>query len=437
VTPVARSLAAPARRIPRLIRSGGIPLTDQAAISFSNFTTSVIVARSVDVQGFGVFTLALTLLFAANALQGSLVTGPLAVLIAGRDPEGRRRYITSIAGIQVVLIAVLAGLPLLVAAFADAETARVAVAVAVVALGWQTQEFARRVLYVEDRFAGALANDLLSYGGQVVACLALAAAGALTTVTALEAIGLTSLLAGFLGLWAVRHSLGGRPSTTDVGLTLRHGVWLAAGEVAQFATARLPAFLLAALVAVTASGVLGAALIVLNPLNVVLFSMWTVLPMRLARVRAEQGEEAASRLLRRIHILTTPPVIAFCIAAAIMGEFLLDLLYENRYLGYGWVVALIALFSILRFHSGLVMAGLWSKRLSRSIFIGQMVGAIVAVGAGVALVASLGLAGAVLAMIAATATSTIVWWLLYLRGGVHGEAMLATVETGPAAVSPA
>ena len=214
-------------------------------------------------------------------------------------------------------------------------------------------------------------------------------------------------------------------------------MWLAAGEVAQFVTARLPAFLVAAFVAVTASGILGAAIVVLNPLNVVLFSMWTVLPMRLARVRAEQGEEAASRLLRRIHLVTTPPVIAFCVVAAIMGEFLLDLLYDNRYAGYGWLVALIALFSILRFHSGLVVAGLWSRRLSRSIFIGQVVGAIVAVAAGVALVASLGLAGAVLAMIAATAVSTIVWWLLYLRGGVRGEAMPATVETGPAAASPA
>ena len=60
----------------------------------------MIVARSVDVQSFGVFTLALTLLFAGNALQGSFVTGPLGVLIAGRDAEGRRSYITTIALIQ-------------------------------------------------------------------------------------------------------------------------------------------------------------------------------------------------------------------------------------------------------------------------------------------------------------------------------------------------
>ena len=437
MTPEARSLPAPVRRVTGLARAGGIAIIDQGTISLSNFLTSVIVARSVDLHGFGLFTLALTVLFAGNAFQGALVTGPLNVLIAGRDDEGRRRFTAGIGLIQVGLIVVLAALALLAAVAGDAEVAPVALAVAVTAVGWQTQEFARRVLYVEERFPDAFANDVLSYGGQVVACAALASAGAMTPATALLAIGLTSLGAGLLGLWAVRHRLSARPVMADVVMSLRHGVWLAAGEVAQVVTGRLPAFLLAAFVAVTASGILGAALLVLNPLNVVLFSISSLLPMRLARVRAEQGEEAASRLLRRTHLITTPPVVAFCIIAAILGEFLLDLLYDNRYLGYGWLVALIALFSVLRFHSTLVIAGLWSKRLSRSIFVGQLVGAIVALGAGVALVASIGLAGAVLAMITATAVSIVIWWLLYLRGGMNGEAAAPSVEPGPAAVSPA
>ena len=428
----------PARlRASWFLRAGSIALVDQGGISLSNFLTSLIVARNVDAHGFGVFTLALTLLFAGNALQGALVTGPLAVLIAGRDSEGRRQYITTTGVIQVGLILVLVALALFAAAIGAPDVAVVALAVAVTTVGWQIQEFGRRVLYIEERFSGALANDVLSYGGQVVACAALAAAGVMTPATALLAVGLTSLGAGLLGLWMVRHRLGARPSRADAMLTLRHGVWLAGGEIAQFITARLPVFLLAVLVTVAASGILGAALLVLNPLNVIVFSIWAILPMRLARVRAEQGEAAASRLFRRIQIVTTPPVIAFCLLAAVLGEFLLDLLYDNRYAGYGWLVALIAAFSVLRFHSGLIVAALWSWQKSRAIFVGQVVGAVVAVTAGTALVAALALEGAAIAMILATTTSVIVWWLAYLRRGREDEALPVGVEAAPAAGPPA
>ena len=433
----ARSLELTARRrVTGLVRSGGIALIDQGTISLSNFLTSVIVARSLDLHGFGLFTLALTLLFAGNALQGALVTGPLNVLIAGRDQDGRRRFITTIGTIQLGLIVVLEGVALLGFVMSDAELAPVALAVAVAILGWQTQEFGRRVLYVEERYADALANDFLSYGGQVAACAILAAGGGMTTVTALLGVGCTSFAAGVLALIAVRHRLGVTPSLADARLSLHHGVWLAAGEVAQFISARLPAFLVAAFVAVSASGILGAALLLLNPLNVVVFSLWSVVPMRLAKIRAEQGEEAAGRMFRHIQLVTTPPVVAFCVFAAVLGEILLDVLYGNQYSGYGWLVGILAVFSIVRFHSGLVIAGLWSRRMSRSIFTGHVVGAVVAIVAGVSLVATFGLAGAGLAMIVATTISTIVWWIAYLRGtgdAVPDSSTPATPAAGPPA----
>lgn len=408
------------RRLPAIMRAGGLPLVDQGLISLGNFVTSLIVARTLSVHDFGIVTLALTVLFAANTLQGALVVGPLGVLSADRDEAGTRRYTATAASIQAALVLACAVLVLGSAwLWHDPEISPVLVAIAVALIGWQVQEFGRRILYVNERIQAAVLNDLLSYGGQVLLCAALALAGLLTPVTALLAIGLTSAAAGAIGLWLVRPALAARPSLADATLTLRHGAWLAAGEVAQFISARLPAFVTATLVSVAAAGVLGAALLVLNPLNVIMFSIWTVVPMRIARAAAQSGPEAADRMFRRIYLLTALPVVVFCVAAMVVADPLLEFLYGAPYRGYGWLVVLVAVFSIARFHAGLLLAGLWARRQSRAIFVGHLVGAAAAVAGGVALVAALGLAGAAVAMIVATLVSTFVYWRAYRRGNRH------------------
>ncbi len=218
----------------RFIKAARLPLLDQALISLANFLTTVLIARALLPEQFGIVTLAYTALFAANTLQGTLVVGPHAVLSADRDARTYADYTTSTAVSQFALAAGFGCIAIVGAYIAgDPASRAVFLAFGVAAIGWQLQEFARRVLYVEDRVAAAVANDLVSYGGQLAVIAALAMLGRLTELTAVLVVGLTSLLAAGVGLLQIRSSLRGRFSVSYVRDNLAYGKWLAGGEAAQ------------------------------------------------------------------------------------------------------------------------------------------------------------------------------------------------------------
>ena len=416
-------MQAPGRSLVLLAKRGGLPVLDQGIISLGNFLTTVLIARVLAPHEFGMITLAFVALYAFNAVQGSLLLGPFGVLSAGRTPAGYIDYTTSLGLGQVGLAVLVLVLCLGAGMIAGTPTTLLGfVAVGLAGLAWQLQEFSRRVLYAEDRVGGAVLNDLIDYGGQLLVTAALIVAGRLDAVTAMLGIALTSAVAAALGILQVRRSLTGSPSRDDLRQTFAYGRWLLGGEIALIVSTRLYTYLAAFILGSSAAGVVGAVITTVNPLNLVIFSVATVVPIRLARVRAARGSDAANRALIRLHLLTTPPVVVVCLLLAVFAEPILSLVYGGRYDGYGSLVAVLAAFTMVRYHSTLVGAGLWVFRETRGVFAGHAAAAVVTLPIGYVLVSWLGLMGVPVGMLVSVLTFTAVWWWYYLRARARSRA---------------
>ena len=164
---------------------GGAPwaVADQMAISAANFVMVVLLARGLSQADFGGFTLVYSVLLFANSLQSGLVTQPHNILGATRRGTDYLRFTTSTAVSQLVLAALVSALGMaawVLAVLVGWDAAPLLLAMAPAMAAWQLQEFVRRVLYTEGRLAAALANDLVSYGGLVMALLLLRRLGVLT-----------------------------------------------------------------------------------------------------------------------------------------------------------------------------------------------------------------------------------------------------------------
>ena len=196
-------------RLRRLLATAGWGVFDQVLLSVVNFLTLFLIARSVEPDVFGAFSLIYGAMLIANHAQLAFITQPHNVLAASLRGREYRVYTRSLFGAQGVMLLLLAGATAVVAVIAygiGLRATSLLVAVIPALPLWQLQEFARRVLYTERRQAAAFGNDLISYGGQGLVVAVLAATGRLTAPAALYASALTSAAACVLGLAQIRES---------------------------------------------------------------------------------------------------------------------------------------------------------------------------------------------------------------------------------------
>jgi O-antigen/teichoic acid export membrane protein len=405
----------------RPARAAGWVIGDQALISLSNFIGMVVIARGLPPAAFGVYVLAYTALTVVNNVQSALITQPHSVIAADKGDD-YRRYTTSTLVSQLALAGAVAG-PLLIAGavgVGPGGDGSLLIGLGAAVATWQSQEFVRRVLYFEGRLMAVFANDAISYGGQLILFGVLAATSALTSTSALLALALTSAAGALVGTHQLRRTFVGRPTVADVRENLGYGKWLLGGEMGAVIGMVMYPYLLAITKGPESAAALAACMLILNPLNVLWFAVGTAFPIRLARTRVARGEMAAERELWRLYRFTIPVVAGYCLAASVVAELLLGLLYGGRYAGFGWVVAVGAIFRVIAYHAHLLSVGLRARRLTRPIFEGYAIGAPFSLLAGPILTAAFGIIGALGAMIGAALIWTAVWWRAY-RAGAGGS----------------
>jgi len=148
----------------------GWALGDQALSSVINFAIGVIVARSVDPDGFGAFTLALSTYLIVVNVARALAAQPLVIRYSATTPERWRQAVAG-AGGALVLAGIGAGIPIaLVGNFLPAPLGPALLALSVALVPLLVQDGWRSALFAAGRGRSAFAVDLV-YGVVVLPVL--------------------------------------------------------------------------------------------------------------------------------------------------------------------------------------------------------------------------------------------------------------------------
>lgn len=396
---------------------------DQMLLSATNFGTLVLVARAVSPSEFGSYSLVLTFVMFVLALEAGLLNRPYAVISASRHGRTYRQYVTSVAVAQVTsalaatLFLLLTGVALWLAGLQDAASL-VAVAGPAIA-AWGLQEFIRQVLYAEGRLQGALLNDAISYGLQMVALFGAALAGALTPVLALAIIAASSFVAVAAGVDQIRDSLSPRfdwPSFRGDSLeNWRFGRWMAGGAALVGGMELANGSLLATFVSVAAAGALRAVTTVMGPTHILLKTMDITLTPMAARIVEREGAEGLRRFVRRMFLVTGPLMAGYCALVVVSAGPILKLLYGPEYAAYAWLLQIGSLTYLLSYFYKPVSIGVTALRESAPLFRAQLVQAILVLTVGAAATYSLGLQGSAITLALAAFAQNCVIWRAYLR----------------------
>jgi O-antigen/teichoic acid export membrane protein len=367
-------------------------LADQVVVSGSNFVTAILLARCLGPSGFGVYTLWYAVLLYVNTVQAAIVVTPM-MTIGPRltAKEDRRKYYGGLFGVQALLTCMLAalvglvGTPLLIAKPAWGNL-QLLVAFIASLICFQGQEWLRRYFYSVQRGRAALANDSISYVGQLAVLLVLRFTGHLSLLTAFYAIAITSAAALVVGFFQAELEVGSATAKSAWSQSWRCGRDFLLASQVYWAGSQGLLFIAGGVLGTGSVGGIKAAQNMLGPIVVLFSAMENVLPVQASIRLVNSGYDGMVSYLKSLSAAGGACLAALLVILAATSKFLLVLFYGAKYGGYWTIVVWGALYFFLLYFVRIL--GYFHRSVDRSgvIVVSSCATAVVSLVATVALI---------------------------------------------------
>jgi len=227
--------------------SGAWVVLDHGFLSVGNFLTAMLLARSESVEGFGIYTMAWSLIIAAASLNKALVHLPTTVFLPSLPDVERRGYLGSAATHSALLslICLVCFSALYMWEVVNPETFASGVAPAIVCaallvLPYLVRDCFRNILFADLEFTtGAIAN-VFGSGAQIGLVLILFMSDALTLYSAIATIFLGCSISCLFMWFDIRSEVRVRARRLfpDFFRNWGHGRWLILNALASTAVAQ-------------------------------------------------------------------------------------------------------------------------------------------------------------------------------------------------------
>jgi O-antigen/teichoic acid export membrane protein len=396
-----------------------LPLFDQVLVSGSAFLTTVLLARNLSLDQFGVYSLAWMVVLFVGGIQAALILFPMMSL--GPQKSGRERdaFFSGLTAQQVAFAFVCAavmvvGTSTLAQVFAGPLSLSFALSLGVAGGVCQMQEFQRRLLFTEGRPFAALISDCVRYGGQVAGLAAAFALGfygvdAILWITAATALAAVLVFPGFL-LGGLR--LGPKYLLREFQSNWHFSSWLVGSSLLAWLSSQSSGMLTGVILGPAAVGALRAGSLLIGIAGVFMQALQNVIPLQAARSFARDGMDGLGSYLVRMGLFVTSGVGLLCLVFAVAPEFWLEVLYGPKFVGYGYILVWNAALYYMTSFEFPFSVGLRTIERTRPTFVAYVAGAVLMLGSIYPLATMLELNGVMIA----TAGTLVVQNLIMLNG---------------------
>ena len=321
---------------------------DQIVASGGNFVGIILLARALGMYELGRFTLAWMVVEFMATLQFAAIIQPM-LNIGPKQPEVNScRYYHAVFAQQAVvclLFGLIAGAGAkLLGWLADSPgLAGLALPLCAAIMTYQLYEFFRRYLFACGRPAEALCLDLLRFGLQLGAILALPFAW--PDATAEVGIWIVAAASGVAVTQGVR--LFGRfewNPTVFRSVLVRHwqfSKWLLPSGLLFWTTTQAFMAISGIMLGAAATGALKAATTITGVLNLLLLSLDNFAPVQASHALHVGGSVALRRYIGRLAGLSAILILGAVAILNIAPEYIVHFFYGEQYQGLGQLVRLL------------------------------------------------------------------------------------------------
>jgi O-antigen/teichoic acid export membrane protein len=357
-------------------RTMNLAFVDQVMVSGANFLGGILLARVFGIYEFGRFTLAWMLVEFVGSLQFAAVIQPMLNIGPKQDEAESERYYQAVAAQQGLICALLGVLVWAALALADRlfpvlDLHGLAAPLAAAVVSYQLHNFFRRYFFARDRPFAALCSDALRYAAQIAATLLLFVAAPHARAEAgVWIVAIACVLSAAQGVFFFgRFEWDGRALRDVSARNWTFSKWLLPSALMFWMTSQAFLVMAGIVLGAATTGGLKVAVSITGILNILLLALDNFAPVQASRALYVGGHTELKRYIVRLAWLTGTLTAATVAALSIDPDYIVHLLYGDRYHGIGhlvrWFCAPAAVYGIS------TVLVIWAAALewTRAIFI--------------------------------------------------------------------
>ncbi len=336
-------------------RQGIRTLVDQAIVSGTRFTATIVIGRIAGVEELGLYAIGFSIIMVVNVVQESLLMSPYTILGRREKPQSRRRFAGSVfvlsLWLSLIAAPALALFGLLAATMGVTATAWLSVTLAWVIPCVLLHNFARKMCFAHLRVGSALLLDLGVALVQLAGLAYLAWTVSLTAVTALGAMGTASALIGFVWLSSNRRDLAVRRKRIlpQLSRNWRFGRWVLGTQQVVTLGASMILWLISALAGTAAAGIFAACSIVITAANPLSLGLGNLLEPKTAGAVATRRFDKLLGIVNGTTALMAVALGIYWTVLLVLGSDLIEWIFANPLLrDQGHLVVVLGTVVLLR-----------------------------------------------------------------------------------------
>jgi O-antigen/teichoic acid export membrane protein len=389
-------------------------LSDQVVVSGSSFVTSVLVARNLGIEQFGIFALAWMAVLFAQSLQLASIAQPMLSIGPKLGRQEQPNYYATMLAQQLVFGLIAAAIAALIAIgaalFFGADSWSLALALPVVVFATQFQDFARRYNFSLRRSDIVFRSDVVRHGLQLGLLAGLFWAGvALTLDQVLYVIALAAAV-GSLVTWRAlpRLTLPLRDFAVILTRQVAFAKWLVGSALLQWTTGNFFVLVAGAMLGPVAVGALKAGQDLIGTTHLFFQAADNFVTPRAARAYETGGSPEMWTFLRKVGLVGFGVTLVIGAILSAAPDFWLTLVYGETYAGYGYVIWGFTLAYLVMSLSYPLRYAAVATEKTRAVFLGFVGATVFSLALSYPLVAILDIYGALMGVVGVQAIFLVV-----------------------------
>ncbi|HOS47606.1 MAG TPA: hypothetical protein PLG57_03170 [Bacteroidia bacterium] len=313
---------------------------DQAVVSGFSFLSSVVLARFLGVDGFGIYSVAWLGVLIASSINQPLIIAPMQTLSGKKSPEEQNIYLQALVFKQLLFAAAMGFLSFLSVLFMeyilkDWKVDSIILAFPLAVFTFLLQDFFRRYFFVIGKPHKAILIDFVAYGGVLLSAFTIHFVQEIDAQFVLLLTAVFFLYASLIGIWSIPELKYNWQSIKEV--ILEHwdfSKWLTATALLQWFSGNLFIIAAGAILGPVAVGATRMAQNIVGVTHVLFLAMENIIPTRAANHQRIAGNHGMFKYLWKFTLQMGLITFTLLALIAIFSGNIIELCYGKAFMEY-------------------------------------------------------------------------------------------------------
>jgi len=328
--------------IPKLLQrnSSMLVYADQAVVSGFSFLSSIVLARYLGINGFGIYSIAWIGVLIASSINQPFIIAPMQTLSGKKTAEQRENYLEALVIKQILFAAVMGLLSFITVLFMGFvlkgwNVGSIILAFPLAVFSFLLQDFFRRFFFVTGKPHLSIIIDTIAYGGVLLSAFCIHFVSSMDAQFILLLTAVFFLYASLIALWSLKRLRFNLENIKEV--ILEHwdfSKWLTATALLQWFSGNLFIIAAGAILGPKAVGATRMAQNIVGVTHVLFLAMENIIPTRAANFHRIGGNEMMFRYLWKFTLQMGCITFTMLGLIAIFSREIIHVCYGNDFIEY-------------------------------------------------------------------------------------------------------